>query len=237
MANIKNLVQQLANRNEEIYSKIGKTININIEERTIDVELYETGSILYDVRLTAAPKGVPGNYTVPAMNSDVIVTFLDVNNAYVSLIANAEYTQTEIVDEDGNIVTSFKYGMANNQRYVHINSKNVNITTHNGGSISVIEKDGQDHFIVNGQKQIKLIVDDYSQVVINQDGINATVPNDSSQKILIGNDVTTLKTIFNSLIDSMSSATFIATSGSAVYNSTTVADLNALKTRVNALFE
>lgn len=228
--NIKQSIQQLANKYEEIYSKIAKVINI--KDTTIDVELYENKSMVYDVRLIA---GKGGNLTRPQFGSDVIVTFLDRNNAFVSLIANSDYTQIQtsgtVLEKEG---SSMNMGITNGKSSIVFNTTKYEIITRNGGTVSMIPVNGDDNYIIHGNKVIKLIVDSDNQVKISNTGIELIISNDPNQKITIGNNVETLKTLLNDLISAMITSTYGTYPLDPVV---TIPSLVALQERINALFD
>ena len=240
MSEIKQAIQKLANRHEEIYSKIGRVISNNAKtattQATVDVELYDSKSIVKGVRLTAAGGNDSVNVTIPKDNSDVIITFLSRNDAYVSVIADSTYTQIESKNTDGD-TSGITVGSESGDKVVSIKGDEIHMNTKNGGSVSVTTIGGEDVFVIHNNKVIKFIVDDDSQIIINDEGIDITVPTDPLKKIEIGNDTDTLKTLLDSLIDSMINAQFLSPVGTAAYSSvTTIPELNALKVRISNLF-
>lgn len=82
---LKEAIERLTERNEEVYSIIGKVDAIDKNKRTCDVlPLQDEEAVLYDVRLQAGLEGAKGTICFPKVGSVVVVTFLNKDSGYVA---------------------------------------------------------------------------------------------------------------------------------------------------------
>jgi hypothetical protein len=98
MAEISDLIKQLGQNKEEIYSVIGTVSEINEEERVILVKPNNGSADVFDVRLQTVVSGGLGLVCFPALDSEVIITFVSKEMAYVSLFSIIEKIQLNIGD-------------------------------------------------------------------------------------------------------------------------------------------
>ena len=239
--NIQRLVQQLADKKEEIYSKVGIFIEQNkdykhlCKVRLIDSSNTESSGAeivdLYDVRLSAEEGG---SYTVPKKNSPVIVTFLNRNEAYVSLISNADFTVIQVTNEFGEPV-SMEIRVDNGVAAVNFNNVNsFKINTKTNASVTIDKVSTDNTFIIREFDFIKLAVKDGNSFVIDKDGINVNLSD--SSKFFLGNSVVNLKDILLKLVDTLLTVPLF-TSPTVTLLPTIVTELNAIKTSINNLFK
>jgi hypothetical protein len=96
MSELKKALRNLIDNNEEMYSIICTVTAIDKDLKTVDVQPINDSAMIYDVRLSSDPNCTYVIY--PTMNSNVIVSFLDKSNAYVSSFSNVDLF--EIVTEN-----------------------------------------------------------------------------------------------------------------------------------------
>lgn len=110
---IRELIQELAKTDAEVYSVIGKVTALNQTDRTCTVEPLNGDAELFDVRLQAVEKGANGFCIEPKINSDVVVTFINKNLAYVALCSEVENvklnigTQEVLIDNQSMTINGF----------------------------------------------------------------------------------------------------------------------------------
>lgn len=90
---IAEMIKKLADNGEEIYSKVCKVISVDLQERTCEVEPLSGGANIPGCRLQAAMDQATGMLLVPAVDSFVVVTWLNKNAAYVSLCSDLDEIQ------------------------------------------------------------------------------------------------------------------------------------------------
>ena len=91
---LKKIIQDIANRNEEIYSKVCKVISVNRDKRTCDVRpINDEEDLIYGVRLQADMEIDEGYVIFPAVNSNVVVTFINKMTGYVGLCSKIDEIQ------------------------------------------------------------------------------------------------------------------------------------------------
>jgi len=233
--NIKQLIQQLADKQDEIYSKIGIVRDFNSTDKTVTVDLLEGGTV-YDVMLS-----IGGNsYAKPTIGSNVIVTFLDRERAYVSLISNSDYTRVEIEQTDGDTSGITVENTADGPVVSVDNVSEFNVTTKRGGTMQVLGGDNVESFLLYDLDKILLQVESGSKLLIDEDGVIMSVPNESG-KIKIGCDTLTIKNILTQILDMIKVSNYItiptSVPGTATFNATLIPALEALQTRIDSLFD
>lgn len=85
-----------------VWSLTGKVISVDENKRTCNVELTNKDADLKDVRLQATEGGDTGIIFYPAENSNVIVHFLNRDNAYVT--KTDKVSKIELITESGEIL-------------------------------------------------------------------------------------------------------------------------------------
>lgn len=85
MANISQAIKQAAQRGEQLYLKRCTVDSVNEQERTIDCTPIDGGAQLIGVDLQALQRRSEGLFVSPKIGSEVIVGFLDKNNAVALL--------------------------------------------------------------------------------------------------------------------------------------------------------
>lgn len=98
MAEIADILKQLGKNNEEIYSVVCTVIEIDEQKRVISVKPNNNSAEVFDVRLQTVVSGALGLVYFPKMSSEVIITFLSKELAYVALYSEIEKVQLNIGD-------------------------------------------------------------------------------------------------------------------------------------------
>lgn len=102
--NIKELIQQIADRGDQVYSKVCKVLSVDLEERTCEVEPLAGGADIPAVRLQASMEQTSGLLLVPEVGSFVVITWLNKNQAFVSLASTVQEIQLNGYQYGGLIV-------------------------------------------------------------------------------------------------------------------------------------
>jgi len=238
MENLKSILQSLTKTQDEIYAKIG--IFTKVTENTTDGKPYLCdvtlldGSELHKVRLSVNPTA--GVISVPELNSYVIVSFLNREEAFIAMIANVDYTVIETKNSAGEVSQVVIKNEGDKIAFEIIGVDNFNVTTKNGSSINIIKESGNDTFVISNTDKIRLGVKNGSEITIKEDGIDIA----TSNKVRIGNDTITLKTILDEMINTILDPTFLI-SDTGLYlgtlNVTAIATLQSLLTRIDSLLE
>jgi len=90
---ISELIKKLAESGDQIYSKVCKVISVDLDERTCEVEPLSGGANIPACRLQAAIDQTSGLLQIPAVDSFVIVTWLNKNAAFVSMTSQVDEIQ------------------------------------------------------------------------------------------------------------------------------------------------
>lgn len=88
--NIRDAIKKSINTNAEIYSVIGTIMSVDTSKRTCVVEPIDGSPKIFGVRYTATESDTVGFIANPANGAFVVVTFLDDNNAFVSLVTEID---------------------------------------------------------------------------------------------------------------------------------------------------
>lgn len=140
--NIRDIIQELLNDNEEIYSIVGKVLEVDRAKRVCRVEPINGDAELFDVRLQSKVSSEIGLVLFPALESDVTVTFLSKDLAYVSQTNEIEDVKLDIgefslfIDAE-NFEKSVKNVVINTETYeknaidAKINADNYELTGEN----------------------------------------------------------------------------------------------------------
>jgi len=116
---LKQLIEQLADKGDQVYSKVCKVISVDTEERTCEVEQLSGGANIPSCRLQAAINQSDGFMLVPAVGSFVIVSWLNKNVAYVSLCSQLEEIQLNGDQYGGGIIADkLKEQVDKNSRFL-----------------------------------------------------------------------------------------------------------------------
>lgn len=91
MANLRDIVKQLIKDNEEVYSTVCKVSEVDKTKRTCDVKPIDGSADIFDVRLQSKNETEVGLVLFPVVDSDVTVTFITKELAFV--------TQTNEIEE------------------------------------------------------------------------------------------------------------------------------------------
>lgn len=90
MSDIKDAIQRMTQTREEIYSLVCEVLSVDTGERTCDVRPLNGQADIFAVRLQAYIGLDDGVVPIPAVGSNVVVTFLGRNHAYVALCAELD---------------------------------------------------------------------------------------------------------------------------------------------------
>jgi hypothetical protein len=111
---LKDILKKLHENKEEIYSVLCSVIEVDQDQRTIHAKPLNGSAEIFDVRLQSMISGAIGLVTFPKIGSDVIVSFISKEVAYVALNSEIEKIKLDIGE------TSF-----------FINSTSANLETEN----------------------------------------------------------------------------------------------------------
>ncbi len=84
MTKIADYIRKLAEAGEELYSKVCKVNSVDQKQRTCNVTPLDDAADIMDVRLQADMSMTSGLLILPAVGSNVLVSFLNKNVGYVS---------------------------------------------------------------------------------------------------------------------------------------------------------
>ncbi len=98
MANIRDIVLELIKDNDEMYSIVGKVKEVDKAKRLCRIEPNNGDAELFDVRLQSVVSSEIGLVLFPALDSDVTVTFLSKELAFVSQTSEIEEVKLDIGD-------------------------------------------------------------------------------------------------------------------------------------------
>lgn len=87
---LKDLLQAAADKGDQIYSLIGVVKSIDKAKRTCTVEPTNGGASYYEVRLQCNESAKIGIVSFPKVGSEVLITFLNKDLAYVALASEIE---------------------------------------------------------------------------------------------------------------------------------------------------
>jgi hypothetical protein len=88
--NIKEAIQEILKNEEEIYSIVGEVTDVDESARTVDVQPNDESAELFGVLLQANADQTNGFVNIPSLNSQVVVTFLSKEIAFVSLFTEVD---------------------------------------------------------------------------------------------------------------------------------------------------
>ena len=95
--NIRDAIKKAVETGAEIYSVVGTIKSVDKSKRTCVVEPVDGSPEIFGVRYTATESDAVGFIANPANGAFVVVTFLDDNNAFVSLVTEIE---TFVINND-----------------------------------------------------------------------------------------------------------------------------------------
>lgn len=104
MLTIREAIQKIVEEQGEIYSLVCNVTAVDEDKRTIDAQPINGAAEIFDIKLQAAESGGTGLVLIPEEESEVIVTFLSKDTAFVSLCTSASKILVncdEIVFNDG----------------------------------------------------------------------------------------------------------------------------------------
>ncbi len=112
MNEIKEAIKKLAQTGEEVYSLVATVTAVDDAERTCDVTPVNGDADIFAVRLQAALSGDSGVVLIPVVGSEVVVSFLSKEAAFVTAYGEVKAIQIDIgekglmVDENGLRISS-----------------------------------------------------------------------------------------------------------------------------------
>jgi hypothetical protein len=98
MSDVKDLLRRITKGDDELYSKVGKVISIDEAKRTCKVELVDGSAPVFSVRMQASISFEKGVFLKPVIGSDVLVSFLNKDFAFISL--TSELDQVLVFSDD-----------------------------------------------------------------------------------------------------------------------------------------
>lgn len=101
---IKELLQDIVKDGQEIYSIICKVDSVDNSARTCDVTPLDGSAKIFDVKLQADEDQSTGWILFPKTDSNVIITFLNKDQAFVSLVTEIEEAHLNGSDNGGLII-------------------------------------------------------------------------------------------------------------------------------------
>jgi len=104
---LKELIQELAGKGDQLYSTICKVVSVDRNERSCEVEPVSGDATIPGCRLQASLDLESGFILIPAVDSFVIVTWLNKNAGYVSLCSEVDEIQLR-GDQFGGLVIASK---------------------------------------------------------------------------------------------------------------------------------
>ena len=87
---LREVIQMLADKGQEIYSQAAEVIAVDTAARTIDVTPLNGDPDVFAVRMQATPSLAAGVVMVPALNSAVVITWLSKTRAYLALCSEVD---------------------------------------------------------------------------------------------------------------------------------------------------
>lgn len=94
--NFADAIKKLANSNDEVYAKVCEVLEIDQDEKTVNVKPIDDTAEIYNVRLQAESE-TGGLVLFPKVGSMVLVVFINKNNAAV--VNTSEIEKLELVIE------------------------------------------------------------------------------------------------------------------------------------------
>ena len=100
---IAEIIKKIVNDNEEMYSLIATVTEVDENARTCDVEPINGDAAIFNVKLQAAESGATGFVSIPVVGSQVVISFLSKDTAFVSLQTSVEkiLIDTELITING----------------------------------------------------------------------------------------------------------------------------------------
>lgn len=133
--NIRDIIQELLKDNEEIYSIVGEVLEVNRDKRVCKVQPINGDADLFNVRLQSKVSSEIGLVLFPKIGSQVTVTFMSKELAFISLTNEIEDIKLDIgefslfIDKE-NFEKSVKNIVINTEDYKK-NATNTKINTDN----------------------------------------------------------------------------------------------------------
>jgi len=108
---IREAIRMMSMTDEEIYSVIGVVSNIDIDKRTCTVSPVNGNADILEVRLQSVESGSNGIVVVPENGTEVVATFINKEQAFISLCSGvsqvvADIDDAAIVAKDGLTIAS-----------------------------------------------------------------------------------------------------------------------------------
>lgn len=96
--NIREIIQELNKTNDEIYSLIGKVTKVDKDKNTCTVEPIDGTPKIFDVKFS--PSDSIDFLIVPKVDSMVVVSFMNKDNAFVSMFSEVDKYTIKSSEED-----------------------------------------------------------------------------------------------------------------------------------------
>lgn len=131
MTDIAGHIKKLADNGDEVYAMICKVLAVDANERTCDVEPLNGDADIFGVRLQSDLNASTGFMVVPVVGSNVLVSFLNKNAAYVAMCSEVDYVHlrgdglgglikvADLVIKLNNIETAFTNHLNKYNSHIH----------------------------------------------------------------------------------------------------------------------
>jgi len=128
MAEIKDLIKKLSKNNEEIYSLVCTVVEVDENKRVIKVRPNNGDAEVFDVRLQSNVSGSLGFVCYPKIDSEVVISFLSKETAYVALYSEIEKIQ----------LTIGAFSLLLDAENLNINSEQITINDGANGGVTIV---------------------------------------------------------------------------------------------------
>ncbi len=154
MKPIKELIKDIIKDHEEIYSLVCKVDKVDLDNRTCDVTPLDGSAEVFDVRLQADEAASTGLMTIPKLETNVIVTFYNRNQAYLALVTEAEEIHLNGSENGGLIIIQNLVDKINNLEKAH-NGLVTSFNTHThavAGAATAVPNSPSTNTVITTQK-------------------------------------------------------------------------------------
>lgn len=121
MSEIADYIRNLAKSRDEIYSVVCSVVSVDQEKKTATVQPNNGSAEIFDVRLQAVVSGSLGLVYFPKLKSEVLVSFMSKEVAYISLFSEVEKMTLDIGD----------FSLLFDSKNANLTSENVDIIAQN----------------------------------------------------------------------------------------------------------
>jgi hypothetical protein len=97
---MRDIIKKIVESDEEIYSVVAKVISVDSKARTCEVEPLNGDPAMADVRLQANESMTDSFVLVPAIGSNVVISFINQTTAYVAMYSTVAELKFKINDKE-----------------------------------------------------------------------------------------------------------------------------------------